>query len=427
MASPTANLPHLTVDMPGSGGVLKARPEDFLVEELPLYEPCGEGEHLMLFVEKRKLTTSDVVRRLAKAFKVKPTSIGFAGMKDKHAVTRQHFTVHRPDPAEDAALLSRMEHMPFAVLWAERHANKLKRGHLRGNRFVIYVREVDPATVLRAQPILQALQKRGIPNFLGEQRFGYRMNNHLVGKHLLLKEWDAVLDAMFVQNANTLSPWAQAAAEAYQQGDHLETLNVWPKGLRHERQALDLLRQGKNKQTAAMSVGKRQLDFVISGFQSEVFNRVLARRMEDSTMDRLLPGDLAWKHDSRAVFAVDEAIAEQENAPDGRASGFEVSPSGPMWGQAMTRAQGVVGDLEQAALEATGVSLAKLEAVDHVKIEGARRPLRVKLSNVDLSGGADEHGPYLRTAFDLPRGSFATIVMREVMKNELSISGDEGD
>src|SRR5687768_4723165 len=100
----TQQLAFLT-ETPGIGGVIKQRPEDFLVDEQPLYEPEGQGEHLYIFVEKRGMTTTDVVRRLTKAFRVGRGDVGYAGMKDKHAVTRQHFSVRLPDPTQDAELL----------------------------------------------------------------------------------------------------------------------------------------------------------------------------------------------------------------------------------------------------------------------------------------------------------------------------------
>src|SRR5688500_17210731 len=106
-ASPT-NLAYLT-DAAGIGGVINERPEDFLVDEQPLYQPAGSGEHLYLFLEKRGTTTTEVVRRLAKAFRVGRSDIGFAGLKDKHAVTRQHFSVYLPNPAHDTELLKNVD------------------------------------------------------------------------------------------------------------------------------------------------------------------------------------------------------------------------------------------------------------------------------------------------------------------------------
>jgi tRNA pseudouridine13 synthase len=130
---------HLTADEPGIGGCLKERPEDFVVEELPLFEPQGTGDHLYLFVEKRKRLTTDVVRYFSRHFRVPWTAIGYAGLKDKHAVTRQWFSVEHACEKRAAEF-----HDDFIqILDTGRHPTKLKRANLRGNRFQIRVRQVN--------------------------------------------------------------------------------------------------------------------------------------------------------------------------------------------------------------------------------------------------------------------------------------------
>ena len=132
---------YITADVPPVGGVLKQRDEDFFVEEIPLYEPCGEGEHQYLLVEKQGMSTLDLVRLLAKHFGVRREAIGFAGLKDKRAITRQVISVQTPGKTpEDFPML---DHPRARVLWADLHANKLRRGHLAGNRFSIRARGVD--------------------------------------------------------------------------------------------------------------------------------------------------------------------------------------------------------------------------------------------------------------------------------------------
>src|SRR5690606_17358918 len=131
VSHPPPAPPYLTAAIPGAGGRLKVRPEDFLVEEIPAYEPSGEGEHIYLFVEKRNHSTMHVVRLLADHFGVRRDAVGFAGLKDKFAVTRQLFSVHVPGrrPSDFPAF----ERPGIVVHWADLHANKLRRGHLKGN------------------------------------------------------------------------------------------------------------------------------------------------------------------------------------------------------------------------------------------------------------------------------------------------------
>lgn len=416
MTTMTQDVAYLTGDLPGVGGRLKARPEDFLVEELPLYEPCGEGEHLYLFIEKREKTTMDVVRRLSKMFAISKRNIGYAGLKDKRAVTRQMFSVHLPDPEKQQKGLERFVHTPLKLLWHDLHTNKLKRGHLKGNRFVIYIREVNPAGVTRVKPILDVLEKQGFPNYIGEQRFGYRQNNHLLGRDLLLKNWQAFLDGQLGQPDEKYGQRDAAGRQAYVDGRYDEALKLWPKSLKQDRQALAALQQGKSPEEAAMFIDRQHRQFVVSALQSAVFNRVLDQRLRAGTFARLLPGDLAMKQENGACFEVDQAVADEENAPGGRVERMEVSPTGPMWGPEMQQPKGDVLKLEVEALEHFGLSLEQLIAAEHATMSGIRRSLRVPLIDPDLSAGSDDRGPYIRVAFELPKGSFATTALREIMK-----------
>ncbi|MEO0515581.1 MAG: tRNA pseudouridine(13) synthase TruD [Planctomycetota bacterium] len=410
---------YLTADLPGTDGTLKNRPEDFLVDEQPLYEPCGEGEHLYLFIEKKQATTQDLVRRVAKAFRVKRSDVGIAGQKDKHAVTRQHLSIYRPGttPADDAEALERFAEYPYAqVIWADRHTNKLRRGHHGGNRFVIKLRDVKPTAVLQAKPILERLAAEGFPNYLGEQRFGYRQNSHTLGRLMLRGEWQAFLDEMLGGPLPTESEAVQQARAAYEAGDYDLALEHMPKSLRADRQALDALRQHKTAEQAVNSIDRTQREFLVTAAQSAVFNTVVDRRLRDGTLSKLLPGDLAWKHDNRSCFAVDQTTADTENAANGRVASQDVSPSGPFWGPGMTLTESDVLAAERAALAEAGLAEDDFANQRHLSTTGTRRPLRERLIDPDYSGGVDEHGPYLRLAFTLGRGAFATMVVREITK-----------
>ena len=424
---------YLTADLPGTGGVIRQRPEEFLVEEQPLYPLADEGEHLWLFIQKTGLTTPEAIRRVARAFQLSRRDVGYAGLKDKHAVTRQHLSLYLPkeEPGQVEGALERIAADPqLDMLWHTRHANKLRRGHHAGNRFVIYVRDVSPTAVVHAKPILDRLARRGVPDRFGPQRFGYRDNAHILGRLLLVGGHEAFLDEMLGRAGEDESEPLRLAREAYRDGNNEEAMRVWPRSLRYDRQALDALRQGRSPLKAVRAIDRDHRDFLLSAFQSAIFNAVLDRRIEAGTFDWLLPGDLAWKHDNRSVFAVDEATAEAENDASrtgeegGRVARLEVSPSGPMWGGDMTLPGGEVLEMEEAALRETGVTRESLgdppgAAGVPIKLAGARRPLRVPLRDPDLSGGVDEGGPYLRVSFELPRGAFATTVLAEIMKNDV--------
>lgn len=421
----TSPLAYLTADLPGIGGRIKQRPGDFLVEEQPAYEPAGKGEHVYLYIEKTGVTTPEAVRRIAKAFKVRRGDVGFAGLKDKHAVTRQHFSVWLPDASKQQPGLDHLAHHPgLTVLWADRHLNKLRLGHLKGNRFVIRIRDVPATAVVPAKRVVDRLIAAGVPDFIGEQRFGYRQNGHVLGRMLLRRDYDGFVREMLGDPREVDAPTIRDARARFDAGDLDGALAIWPRQLHHDRQTLDRLRQGQSPERAVNAIEREQREFLVTAFQSAVFNAVLDRRLRNGTFDRLLPGDLAFKHDSGAVFAVDAATAAAENGPEGRAPKLEVSPSGPMWGAGMTRAEGEPGRIELEALHAFDIDEAALAGAGDLSPAGKRRPLRVAMRDADLSGGVDEHGPYVRLVFELPRGAFATVALREIMKNDAPHADD---
>lgn len=148
---------------------IRATPEDFLVEELPGFEPSGSGEHLLLTIEKRGMNTVFAAKRLAQWARVPEMSVSYAGLKDRHAVTRQRFSVHLPKKvAPDITLLDSDELRVLEHTW---HSRKLPRGALAGNRFVLVLRDVQGDREAIGQR-LQAMAQRGVPNYFGEQRFG---------------------------------------------------------------------------------------------------------------------------------------------------------------------------------------------------------------------------------------------------------------
>jgi tRNA pseudouridine13 synthase len=160
------------------------------------------------------------------------------------------------------------------------------------------------------------------------------------------------------------------------------------------------------------------LRMYLSAWQSAIFNVVLDDRIAAGTLGTLLPGDLAIKSANGAVFAVSDEIATSDDTRD-RLARFELAPSGPMWGSSMPSASGDAGLIETQALAATGVSLDALQTACQklrVRVEGERRALRVQIIDPEVEGGLDEHGPYIRLAFELPKGSYATALLAEVMK-----------
>ena len=170
---------RITDELPGTGGLLKAEPEDFVVEELPAYPPSGDGAHTFLLIEKRALTTDEALQRLCAALGVARDEAGAAGAKDRQAIARQWVSLPGVEPPRALALTLD----GVRVLEAQRHGHKLRTGHLRGNRFLITLRGATDG-VERARAVLGALE-RGVPNYFGQQRFGARGDNAQAGRALL--------------------------------------------------------------------------------------------------------------------------------------------------------------------------------------------------------------------------------------------------
>jgi tRNA pseudouridine13 synthase len=165
-------------------GVLKSAPEDFVVEETLSFDADGLGEHDLLWIEKRGANTEWVARGLARFAKVPQVAVGFAGLKDRHAIARQHFTVQLPGRSVD---WSTLELAGVQVLSVHRHSRKLKRGALVGNGFDLTLREVSGDRA-RAATVLECLRVSGAPNYFGEQRFGHAGGNLDLARRLFAGE-----------------------------------------------------------------------------------------------------------------------------------------------------------------------------------------------------------------------------------------------
>ena len=315
--------------------------EDFVVEEIPLYEPCGDGEHTFLWVEKRLRNTDEVAKQLARLAGLSPRDVGYAGRKDRFAVTRQSFSVPGLDP--DEAL--RMSAPGIRVLRAVRHRNKLRTGQLSGNRFDIRVRGITDATLEHASKAAARLLRVGLPNRFGHQRFGRHAANVERGQRLL--------------------------ARGVPVGD------------------------------------RREARFFISAWQAAIFNEVL--RTRPLPLDRVELGDLARRTDSGGLFRVEDEAAENL-----RAARFEISATGPIFGTRMERPGGAVADREHAVLEGFGCSRSDgLRPPGGLRIRGGRRALRVPLKALRVERGGAVG--VLRLRFELPPGSYATVVLVELL------------
>jgi tRNA pseudouridine13 synthase len=411
------DLPPVTKDFPGVGGSLKKRAEDFFVQEVPLYEPSGAGEHVYCEIQKVGLTTFEAVNRISDALRVPTNDIGYAGLKDARAVTRQVISVRG---STEEAVMGLSGRLPgLTVLWAARHGNKLRLGHLAGNRFAIKIRDVTPTDVVKLTGPLALLQRRGMPNYFGEQRFGRRGDNDVLGAALVRGDDEELLAVLLGRPDPDVDEGQDHQARALFDRNDLEAaMKAWPRRAGMERRVLARLIKTGRPGAAVRAIDERLRRLWVSALQSRLFNDVLARRVEGNTFDRLLDGDLAYKHVNGACFLVESAELEQP-----RCEAFEVSPSGPLFGYRMSLPAGEALRVEQEAFADAGLTAQDFRSRSIGKVKGARRPLRVQPKDVELAAGVDDHGAHITVAFTLPPGSFATVLLRELMKTEVEAVG----
>ena len=333
--------PFVTSGLGGIGGRIKSASEHFVVEEIPLYPPCGSGPHLYLTLERTGMNTRDLVSGLAELFGLAEGDIGYAGLKDKFSVATQSFSLplQNMDPDEAARRAELM--LPVKAVNASRHTNKLKTGHLLGNRFRILLSEVGPDAAKVAGQVAAEVEKTGLPNFFGAQRFGRGAENLELGRKAL-------------KGRGPRQKWLRK--------------------------------------------------LVLSAYQSELFNRWLAERMERGEFGCMLKGDVAKKTDTGGLFVVEDQEAEQA-----RFEAREIVYTGPIYGSKLRGAEDRAGELEQAVLEAEGLDK---ETLAKARLKGTRR--RAVLWPEGLGLEPVEQGIWF--SFALPKGSFATILLREFRK-----------
>jgi tRNA pseudouridine13 synthase len=318
---------------------IRSTPEDFVVEELPGFEPSGEGEHLLLTVEKRGMNTAFAAKRIAAWAGIAEMGVGYAGLKDRHAVTRQRFSVHLPRKvAPDLTSLGSDDLKVIDSTW---HSRKLPRGALAGNRFELILRAVEGDTqAIEAR--LRDIAAHGLPNWFGEQRFGRDGGNV------------AAALAMF-------SGWR---------------------------------------------VRREQRSLLISAARSELFNRVLAARLEDGSWNRGLDGEVWMLAGSRSVFGPEpwnDQLAQ-------RLEDFDIHPTGPLWGAGELRTTTDARQCEEGALQEEGASALRA-GLEREGLRQERRALRLKPDGLAWSWLSTDA---LRVTFALPPGSYATAVLHEL-------------
>jgi tRNA pseudouridine13 synthase len=321
---------------------LRVRPEDFEVEEELGFAPAGSGAHLLLKVRKVNANTQHVARQLARLAGCHASEVGYAGLKDRRAVALQWFSVPRPRQERDWSAVHEAE---FTVLSCAAHTRKLPRGALAGNRFAIRVHAADPAVTgarlaEELAPRLARIERAGVPNYFGVQRFG--------------------------------------------------------------RAGANLARLG----TPFGELARFERGFVLSAARALIFNAVLAQRVQQGCWDVLRYGDVANLDGRGSVFVLEQ---EPDETLRERCASLQIHPTGPMWGGGAALSRAAVAELEaQVAAAYPQAAQLCLEA----GLRAERRALR--LAVYELRSAVESEALLLK--FRLPRGCFATAVLRELVR-----------
>jgi tRNA pseudouridine13 synthase len=359
----------------------------FQVTEEPAYQPSGAGEHLYVEIEKEGYTTDLIADALAKTLGKRGMDVGYAGRKDRHAITRQWFSIH----FGDAAGLERLaEHLPtngrVQVLSTTRHANKIRLGHLAGNRFRLGISGTVDASAL------QQLVHNGIRNRFGTQRFGIGGANLRVAAALARGEHEAAVALLVDPHGGW--QWGAPLPEGFRPG---------PEG-----RVLGALRKGANAKSAVRAAGDQLHDLMVSAAQSAVFNAVLDHRAENGLLHTLRVGDIGCTSFG-APFAVTAEELEQTNTR--AAPGvLDALATGPLPGTSRLQPAPEVLAEEQAWSAATGLDWAWFGAGGPLRAPGERRPLLMRFRTPPV---IEVIGDVTWLEFGLPSGGYATEVLAQ--------------
>ncbi len=412
---------YLTSDVAGVDGELRTSEDDFVVEELPSREPEGTGDHVWFQVEKRGLATMAAVHDVARELDVHPGDVGVAGLKDARAVTRQWLSVEHVEPER----VLELDIPRIRVLRAVRARRKLRTGQLAGNRFLVRIRDVDAAREPDVRRVLDVLEGRGVPNDFGVQRFGARGDTGAIGEAIVAGDFEGAAALVAGSPGPTDAGSALRARELYDDGRYEEAVPLWPRAYRAARRICVVRARGRDARQAVLALDASIRRFYVSAYQSELFNAVLSARID--TLDRLLPGEVAWEHGAtRPAFRVPDP------APfAARVRGLEVSPTGPLVGARADVPTGEAGSVEAGALRSAGWppggDAAAALASPALRRMGARRPLRVPVRDLSARWIRSQKTDVLELTFTLPPGSYATSLLDEIGKGRLRGMGGVDD
>ena len=340
----------------------KQSPRDFVVDEIPMYDFSGEGEHLVYHVRKKNLTTWQMIDAIAKHLNIRSRDIGYAGLKDKHALTKQYISVHR----QHETVMESFDAAGIKILSKTYHNNKIKMGHLKGNRFFIRLKKVDPTAAAKISQVLDTVARYGIPNYFGFQRFGIEKNNYKIGEAILFqgrKERNVKMRRMYIN--------------AYQ--SHL--FNLWLSSRIETSRLIESFEPKEITDLVNMPID------------------ILTNIKKQEHPFKLFDGDVMMHYPHGRLYHFDSTVEEVE-----RFTCKQVVPTGLLAGARAQRAQGDAYIMEKGFDVATN-------------IDGARRYAWIFPEAIE--GEYKESEAWYELHVTLPKGSYATVLIEEIAGRKL--------
>lgn len=420
-AEATVGILAYATTTPGVGGRLKVEPEDFVVEELSSPPPKLEGgRRTVARVRTRNWETNRLVREMSRRLAVSRKRIRFAGTKDKRAITTQLFQFDVP---EDRVRSLRLADVEILETWTT--DRELEIGDLVGNRFRIVVHDLavgeSEALSVIAATAAQLEVLNGFPNFFGLQRFGsIRPITHVVGRHIVRGEFKEAVDAYVANPIEGEDPEAfEARTVLAESGDYAEALRTYPDVMGFEKALLNyLVRVPGDYVGALQEFPLNLLMMFVHGYQSYVFNRILSERMRRGfPIHEPLEGDLVLPLDKRGLPDPDRPLrCEASNAEKMRRQIREgkAHVSGLLFGSEVALAAGPGGVIEREVVSAEGLKPEDfvIPRIPRLSSRGMRRALVAKVGGLRWSVA----GNAATFEFELPKGAYATSLLREFMK-----------
>ena len=417
-----AQFKHLS-KTPGIGGRIKSKPEDFIVEEVISKSVFKKQNCLIYRLTKKNWDTMAAVKEIAKRIGIHYKDIGFAGTKDRHGVTSQYISICGGNLKELKEKVDSLQIQDIELEFVG-YGKRLKLGSLWGNRFTIIVRELNvpvEEALERTRAIIKEIKvKGGFPNYFGYQRFGERrVINHEVGRLLLEGKFEeAAMKFLGEYSGDMLGD--DARKEFLESGDVDKALESFPKFLRYERAMLYRYKETKSWKKAFATLPRPIVRLFIHSYQSYLFNKALSRRIEEGLpLKEALVGDVVCQVKygiplRTRTYRVTKGTLDFVNEKIRKG---EAMVTGPLFGFQTRLADGEMGKIEKEILEEEGLTLEmfKMKALKILSEPGGRRELLIKPKEFKYRAIKDEEAMAFK--FFLPRGVYATSVLREIMKD----------